>query len=329
MGAVVQEKEREAAGPSSRRAGNGGHAPVLLDAVLEGLAPRAEGLYVDATYGRGGHAQALFRALGRGELIVADRDPEAIAHARHHFADRPRCHVVQARLGELPEVLQSRGWAGRVAGVLVDLGVSSPQLDDAVRGFSFRHDGPLDMRMDPESGISAAELLQQLSQRELARILRRYGEEPQAGRIARAVVAAREAGAPPLRTRDLVALIEEAGVRGTPGRHAATRTFQALRIAVNDELGELERFLAGVIELLEPGGRLAVIAFHSLEDRLVKRFIRDASRVGDLPPSVPVVPVDLRPRLRPLGRARRADVAEVAANPRSRSAVLRLAERLS
>ncbi|MCG5527467.1 MULTISPECIES: 16S rRNA (cytosine(1402)-N(4))-methyltransferase RsmH [Halorhodospira] len=306
------------------------HRPVLYEAALEALAVRPDGCYVDATYGRGGHARGILERLGpRGQLWVADRDPEALAHARETLSDDPRCTVLGAELADLPRMLSGYGLTAGIDGLLADLGISSPQVDNPDRGFSFQRDGPLDMRMDPSSGESAAALLERLSVREIAGILRQLGEERHAGRIARAVVAAREAGEPPRTTLALARLVEQAVPRREPGRHPATRTFQALRIAVNDELGQLDRFLDGAIDLLAPGGRLAVIAFHSLEDRRVKRFIRRASSVGDLPPSVPVPPEGCQPRLRPLGRDLRAGDDEVAGNPRARSAVLRVAERLS
>ncbi len=304
------------------------HRPVMSARVIEGLAVRPGGIYVDATYGRGGHARAILSSLSSGRLIVADRDPTAVAHAAGALGSDPRCTVWRARLSELPSRLEDAGLAGRIDGLLADLGVSSPQLDDPERGFGFRRDGPLDMRMDQSAGESAADLLQRLPARELAGVLRRYGEERSARRIAEAVVAAREAGEPVRTTGELAALVEGVLGRPEPGKHPATRTFQALRIAVNDELGELDAFLDRVVGLLAPGGRLAVISFHSLEDRRVKRAIRNASRVGDLPPSVPVAPDRLRPRLKQLGRGERPTEREVAENPRARSAVFRLAERL-
>lgn len=308
--------------------GREAHEPVLLARVLDALAVRPDGRYVDCTYGRGGHAAPLRAELDEGRLIVADRDPEAVAHARDRFADDPRVTVWRARLSGVPERLREEGWAGRVNGILADLGVSSPQLETPERGFGFRQEGPLDMRMEPDTGESALELLRRVDRRELTRILREFGEEREARRIAHALVAAREADALPETTRDLAGLVEAEVKAREPSRHPATRTFQALRIAVNRELEELERFLAEVIDLLAPGGRLVVIAFHSLEDRRVKRALRDASRVGDLPPSVPVAPEGLRPRLRLVGRAQHADEDEVRRNPRARSAVLRVAERL-
>lgn len=309
------------------------HEPVLRARVLEALQPEAGSVCVDGTYGRGGHARVLLEAIGDGTLIAADRDPDAIAHAQACWGADPRVQIWQAPLSTLPERLIQAGYAGRVDALLVDLGVSSPQLEDPERGFGFRQDGPLDMRMDPGQEETALSLLQRLDARALQRLIARYGEDRAAGRIARAIVAARDAGTLPGTTRELARLIEETvgrpPARRGPQRHPATLTFQALRIAVNGELDELDRFLAGVIDVLAPGGRLAVISFHSLEDRRVKRALRDASRAGDLPPSVPVAPEGLQPRLRLCGGAIRADDAEIQANPRARSAVLRVAERLT
>ncbi len=305
------------------------HRPVLYEAALEALAVRPRGVYVDATYGRGGHACGILAALGpQGQLIVADRDPEAVDHARQVLGADPRCTVLHSDLAGLPTALARAGVAGAVDGLLADLGISSPQVDSPERGFSFQRDGPLDMRMDPGTGESAAGLLARASVRELGGILRRLGEERHANRIARAIVAARDAGELPRTTHELARLVERAVPRREPGRHPATRTFQALRIAVNDELGQLGHFLEGAIDLLHPGGRLAVIAFHSLEDRRVKRFIRRSASVGDLPPSVPVPPEGCQPRLRTVGRPVQADAEEVSGNRRARSAVLRTAERL-
>lgn len=309
---------------------SGLHRPVLYDDVLQALAVRGDGCYVDATFGRGGHAAGILERLGpNARLWLLDRDPAAVAAARERFGADSRCHIVQASFGELPELARAAGLAGAVDGLLLDLGVSSPQLDDAERGFSFLRDGPLDMRMDPASGPSAAEWLARAPESEIRRVLRVYGEEPQAGRIARAVAEARRQGRAPQRTAELARLIEAAGVRREPGRHPATRAFQGIRIHINGELDALERLLAGLPALLAPGGRIAVISFHSLEDRRVKRALRDRSRVGDLPPGVPLPPPERRPTLRLVGGARHPGEAERAANPRARSAVLRVAERLA
>jgi 16S rRNA (cytosine1402-N4)-methyltransferase len=305
--------------------GGGEHAPVLMGQVLESLAIRADGCYVDATFGRGGHAGAILGRLGEeGKLLAIDRDPEASAAAARLFADDPRATFIQARFSELGQHVA----AGSVDGVLFDLGVSSPQLDAARRGFSFLRDGPLDMRMDPQSGESAAAFLAHAGEREIAMVIARLGEERHARRIARAIVAARETA--PLATTGRLAGIIAASVPGRePGRHPATRTFQALRIHVNDELGEIERALPQAVTALAAGGRLVVISFHSLEDRIVKRFMRSASREDPAWAGMPELPAAARPRLRLVGRAVFADEAEVRRNPRARSAVLRAAERIA
>ena len=305
--------------------GGGEHAPVLTGQVLDSLAIRADGCYVDATFGRGGHAGAILGRLGEeGKLLAIDRDPEARAAAARLFADDPRATFVQARFSELGQHVAG----GAVDGILFDLGVSSPQLDETRRGFSFLRDGPLDMRMDPQSGESAASFLARAGEREIAMLIARLGEERHARRIARAIVAAR-ATAPVVTTGRLAGIIAACVPGREPGRHPATRTFQALRIHVNDELGELERALPQAVAALAPGGRLVVISFHSLEDRIVKRFIRSASREDPAWAGMPELPAAARPRLRPVGRAVFADEAEVARNPRARSAVLRAAERLA
>jgi 16S rRNA (cytosine1402-N4)-methyltransferase len=304
--------------------GGGEHAPVLLEAALEALAIRADGFYVDATFGRGGHAGAILGRLGEeGKLLAIDRDPEAGAAAQRLFAGDARARYVQARFSELAQHVAARS----AHGILFDLGVSSPQLDDARRGFSFLRDGPLDMRMDPRTGESAAGFLARAGEREIATVISRYGEERHARRIARALVAAR-AEAPIAGTGRLAALVAGAVPGREPGRHPATRTFQAIRMHVNDELGELERALPQAVDALAPGGRLVVISFHSLEDRLVKRYLRNAAREAPEFAGLPELPPEARPKLALVGRARFAGEAEVAANPRARSAVLRVAERL-
>ena len=304
--------------------GGGEHAPVLRDAAIDSLAIRADGCYVDATFGRGGHAGEILGRLGEaGKLIAIDRDPDAAAAAAVLFAGDARARFVRAPFSEL---LQHAGPAG-ADGILFDLGVSSPQLDDARRGFSFMRDGPLDMRMDPHAGSSAAGFLAAADEREIATVIARLGEERHAKRIARAIVAARASGA--IETTGRLAGIVAAAVPGRePGRHPATRTFQALRIHVNDELGELERALPRAVEALKPGGRLVVISFHSLEDRIVKRFMRSGSREDPAFAGLPQLPAGARPRLKLVGRATFADETEVARNPRARSAVMRVAERL-
>ena len=307
------------------------HVPVMLDEVVEALAPCAGGVYVDCTFGCGGHARAVLDRVGpAGRAIVIDRDPRAAAAARSLARSDARVSAHHVRFGEVGDVVDAAGLTGRVDGMLMDLGVSSPQLDEPGRGFSFLHDGPLDMRMDPGAGVSAAEWLAGATGREIERVLRELGEERAARRIARGIVAERERGAPVASTRRLAAIVAGA-VRGGPGRarlHPATRTFQAIRLHVNDELGELERGLAAAPAVLAPGGRLVVLSFHSLEDRIVKRFMRDHGAAPALPRRLPVAGTG-RPAgtMTPLGRARRPREGEVAANPRARSAVLRVAER--
>ena len=272
---------------------------------------------------------ALISALDDSACVwLVDRDPAAIALARARHGDDRRCRILQANFATLGDHLRAAGLAGQVAGILLDLGVSSPQLDEPARGFSFLREGPLDMRMDNRSGETAADWLQQVDVSTLARILKEYGEERYARRIARAICAARDAAALPDTTTGLAELIATAVPRPEPGRHPATRSFQAIRIHLNDELGSLDRLLADVCGLLGPHGRLVVISFHSLEDRRVKRFINRHSQVGHLPPGAGVVPPEKRPTLRRIGRACRPADEEVRANPRARSATMRVAERL-
>ncbi len=292
------------------------------------LALRPDGFYVDATFGRGGHSGAILERLGpQGRLFALDRDPAAITHAREAFAGETRLSVVQAAFSRLAECAREWGILGRVHGLLLDLGVSSPQLDEAGRGFSFLRDGPLDMRMDPGQGESAAQWLARASVDEIAQVLRRYGEERFARRIARAIDAARREASIETTAR-LAEVVARAVPAREPGKHPATRTFQALRIQVNGELDELAAALPQALELLAPGGRLAVISFHSLEDRLVKRFLQQEARGDRFPPDLPVPASALSPTVRLVGKAVRPSAAEVAENPRARSAVLRVAERL-
>lgn len=304
------------------------HRPVLLSEAIEALAIVADGIYMDLTYGRGGHSTAIVQRLGpRGRLIVMDRDPEAIADAEHRFGSDPRVQIRRGAFGTCAAAAATLGVSGKVNGVLVDLGVSSAQLDDPDRGFSFRRDGPLDMRMDPDTGQSAAEWLASASEREIAQVLREYGEERYARRIARTIVEER-ALHPLTRTGQLHSLIARVVPDKEPGRDPATRSFQAIRIHINRELDEVERLLEGVIDVLAPGGRFVAIAFHSLEDRLIKRFIRKHARGDDLPLDLPVPDSARRPRLRAIGGAVHPSAAEVDSNPRARSAVMRAAEKL-
>ena len=305
------------------------HRPVLLEETVEALAVQPDGIYIDGTFGRGGHARAVLARLGpAGRLVGLDRDPAALMAARDLERIDPRFVAVQRPFGEIADAVAAVGVTGRVQGILLDLGVSSPQLDDPGRGFSFGSDGPLDMRMDPSRGRSAAQWLAAASQGEIARLLKEYAEERFAARIARAVVQQRTK-APLMTTGALAELVARVVPTREPGKHPATRTFQALRIQVNDELGELRRCLDQVCGLLAVAGRLAVISFHSLEDRVVKRFMRDESRGPRLPKGVPVTGDQASGRLRILGKPVRPSDAEVAINPRSRSAILRVAERLS
>ena len=306
------------------------HVPVLLGPVLDGLEIKTDGTYVDGTFGRGGHSGAVLERLGdSGKLIAIDRDPEAIASAPDELTEDPRFELVRGECAQLEELMEERSLDGAVDGIVFDLGVSSPQLDNARRGFSFLRDGPLDMRMDPDSGRSASEWLQAVEERELIRVLRQFGEEQNAPRIARHIVAARANG-PILRTHDLARVVSDA----IPARlrsqktHPATKTFQAIRIAVNRELEQLEAALSASVKVLSRGGRLCVISFHSLEDRIVKRFFRDASREPERYRGMPTVPAAYRPKLAIVGKPITADADEIDLNRRARSARLRIAERL-
>jgi 16S rRNA (cytosine1402-N4)-methyltransferase len=304
------------------------HRPVLLSEALEALAIVSGGICMDLTYGRGGHAAAILERLGpAGRLVVMDQDPEAIAAARERFGTDARVTVRHGSFSGAGAVAADLGIAGEVNGVLMDLGVSSTQLDDPRRGFSFMRDGPLDMRMDPGAGMSAADWLAHAREAEITQVLREYGEERFAKRIARAIVDGRQTQAI-LTTGQLRAIVARAVPSREPGKDPATRTFQAIRIHVNRELEVIEPCLAQVVDLLAPGGRLAVISFHSLEDRIVKRFIRRQARGDEFPRGLPIRDAERRPRLRAIGKAIHPDAAEVERNPRARSAVLRVAERM-
>ncbi|MGB5725796.1 MAG: 16S rRNA (cytosine(1402)-N(4))-methyltransferase RsmH [Thiogranum sp.] len=305
------------------------HRPVLLDQVLDALKIKSDGLYIDGTFGRGGHTAALLDRLGvQGQLLAFDKDPDALECAADRFRGESRLIMRHGSFGNLGTVVSELGWQGKVDGILLDLGVSSPQLDDAERGFSFLNEGPLDMRMNPQEGVSAGEWLAGASERDIADVLWRYGEERCSRRIARTIVATR--GDSPITTTSGLARLIAAAVPGRDfKKHPATRSFQAIRIFINHELEDLQSVLPQVVEVLAPGGRLAVISFHSLEDRIVKRFIRDQYRGPQLPPDLPVMPAEYMPRLKPVGKQIRADRIEVQINPRARSAVLRVAERLA
>ena len=296
--------------------------------MLAALAIQADGVYVDGTFGRGGHAAAILDELGpKGRLFAMDKDPEAVQSAKEQFGGDPRFEIQQGAFTMLSRAIAQRQLQGQVNGLLLDLGVSSPQLDDAGRGFSFSLDGPLDMRMDPAAGVSAAEWLQSASEKNIRSVLKTFGEERFAKRIAHAIVEQRDRE--PLRTTgQLAGLIAAAVPVHEQGKHPATRSFQAIRIHINRELDDIREVLQQSPDVLAPGGRLAVISFHSLEDRIVKRFIRDEYRGEQPPAEFPLAGMDYRPRLKPVGKAIRAGEAELQDNPRARSAVLRVAERL-
>jgi 16S rRNA (cytosine1402-N4)-methyltransferase len=304
------------------------HTPVLLSQVLAALNIRGSGVYLDATFGRGGHAGAILQNLiANGRLLCLDRDSAAIADARSRFAGDPRVTIVLAPFSSLAQCADLVEAGLEFDGILFDLGVSSPQLDDAVRGFSFMQDGPLDMRMTAGSGASAADVVNGASLNELIRIFRDYGEERLAPRIARAIVKDRESR-PFETTLQLAEMIGRVAHSRERHKHPATRVFQALRIYVNRELEELETALDAALTRLAPGGRLAVISFHSLEDRMVKQFMRRHSLADPMYAGLPDMPAHARPKLRLVGKAVQADENEISANPRARSARLRVAERL-
>ncbi len=301
----------------------------MLDEALEALHIDSGGIYVDGTFGRGGHSEAILRQLGpQGQLLSIDKDPEAVRMALNRFGSDTRFNIERGSFARLKEFVVQRAWSRQVSAVLLDLGVSSPQLEDARRGFSFQNDGPLDMRMDPDTGMSVAQWLAHAQEREIADVIKEFGEERFARRIARAIVEAR-AVAPILTTLQLTEIISAAVPRREPGKHPATRSFQALRIFINHELDDLSAALQQALDVLTAGGRLVVISFHSLEDRIVKQFFR-AQAVGDhFPRGLPVTADQMRPRLRLIGKARYPSEAEINANPRARSAVMRVAEKLA
>ena len=301
------------------------HAPVLLHEAVDGLNVEPSGTYVDCTFGRGGHSRLILARLGaHGRLIAIDRDPDAVAAAAEIHDSR--FTILHGSFAGLAQLLSTRG-IGQVQGILLDLGVSSPQLESAGRGFSFRREAPLDMRMDTTTGRTAAQWLAAASESEIREVIKTYGEERFAKQIAAAIVAARARGTLGT-TRELASLVAEAVPSREPRQDPATRTFQAIRIHVNQELEELSLVLPQCLELLAPRGRLAVISFHSLEDRIVKRFMREHSRADALPARLPVRARDLpQPKLKLIGRAQRPSDAEVITNARARSATLRIAER--
>jgi len=302
------------------------HEPVLRKEAVAALNIRPNGIYVDATFGRGGHARAILEQLGPdGRLLALDRDPQAVASAKRQFADEVRLTIVHGPFSMLGSAVAERGWRGSVNGILFDLGVSSPQLDDPGRGFSFRTEGPLDMRMDTTRGESAADWLTRAEEHEIADVLFHLGEERYARRIARAIVRVR-AEMPILTTKQLAEIVAGAVPTRERSKDPATRSFQAIRLHINRELDELRETLPQAMEALAPRGRLVVISFHSLEDRIVKHFLRAQQKGKELPPDLPVRHAEIQPRLNVIGKALRASADEVQRNPRARSAVLRVAE---
>ncbi|MGL4770249.1 MAG: 16S rRNA (cytosine(1402)-N(4))-methyltransferase RsmH [Plesiomonas shigelloides] len=305
------------------------HITVLLHEAVGGLAIRPDGIYIDGTFGRGGHSRLILSQLGpQGRLIAIDRDPQAIAEAA--TIDDPRFQIVHGPFSNVQQYVEELGLTGKIDGFLLDLGVSSPQLDDAERGFSFMRDGPLDMRMDPSSGFSAAEWLQKAEAEDIAWVLKTFGEERFAKRIARAIVE-RNQSEPMTRTRELAELVASASPVKEKHKHPATRTFQAIRIYINSELEEIERALDASLTILAPGGRLSVISFHSLEDRIVKRFIRRQSKGPEIPDGLPLTEAQLAggKKMLTIGKAIKPSEEEIEQNARSRSSVLRVAERMA
>lgn len=307
---------------------NSPHYSVLLDEAVNHLLIDKDGFYIDGTFGRGGHSALLLNSLGsNGHLMAIDKDPDAIAVAHKKFAEEKRFEIAHGSFAQMQEFVAERGKTGLVDGILLDLGVSSPQLDEAERGFSFMQDGPLDMRMNSSAGMTAADWVNSAEETEIARVLKEYGEERFAKRIARAIVESRQAKTI-TRTLQLARIVAEANPAWEKGKNPATRAFQGIRIHINNELADLEAVLDQSLSILKPGGRLVVISFHSLEDRLVKRFIRRQEKGQELPPGLPVTEDQLDKTMRSVGKAMKADASELAENIRSRSAVMRVAEKL-
>jgi 16S rRNA (cytosine1402-N4)-methyltransferase len=312
---------------SSLSGGKSRHKPVLLAEVIANLAIKKEGVYVDATFGRGGHALEILRLLGpKGLVLALDKDPEAVQAAR--LIKDKRFRVRQGSFTELQKWMEQLDLVGKVDGILLDLGVSSPQLDEPQRGFSFLREGPLDMRMDPSQGQDAASWINTASEKEIAKVLKEYGEEKFYKRIAAAIVRAREF-APVETTLALANIVAKANPRWEKHKHPATRAFQAIRIFINNELKELQACLQQCFEVLAVGGRLLTISFHSLEHRVIKEFIREYTKGADFPPEIPIKKEQLTVRLRCINGVIRAKDKEIAANPRARSAALRVMEKLS
>ncbi len=305
------------------------HVSVLLEETIDGLNIKPDGIYIDGTFGRGGHSGQVLKRLGEhGRLIAIDRDPQAIEAAKQ-YADDPRFQIVHGGFGQLGEYVEQLGLAGEIDGILLDLGVSSPQLDDAERGFSFLRDGPLDMRMDNSQGETAADWIARAEIEDMAWVFKTYGEERNARHIARCIAADREA-TPFLRTKELADLIARVSKSKERNKHPATRVFQAIRIYINSELEQIDQALEAGLKVLAPQGRFSIISFHSLEDRMVKRFIRRHSKAAEVPHGLPVTEEELNKSrtLKPIGKALKPSEAELEVNTRARSSVLRVAERL-
>ncbi|MCL1078903.1 16S rRNA (cytosine(1402)-N(4))-methyltransferase [Parashewanella spongiae] len=309
---------------------NYAHLSVLLNETVGGLNIKPDGIYIDGTFGRGGHSRIVLSQLGsHGRLIAIDRDPQAIEAAKQ-FSDDAKFCIVHGGFGQLEQYVHELNLVGKIDGVLLDLGVSSPQLDDAERGFSFLRDGPLDMRMDNSQGQTAAEWIARAEIEDMAWVFKTYGEEKNSRHIARCIAADREK-TPFLRTKDLADLIFRITKKKEKHKHPATRVFQAIRIYINSELEQIEQALQGAMNVLAPEGRLSVISFHSLEDRIVKRFIRRHSQAAEAPFGLPVTEAELNKnrKLKAVGKAQKPSDIEVEHNPRARSSVLRVAQRLS
>ena len=305
------------------------HQSVLLQQAVDALVTDESGFYIDGTFGRGGHSKRILEKLsGEGRLLVVDKDPEAISEAEKLKQQDSRLIVAHCSFAQIADLADNHGVSGNVSGVLLDLGVSSPQLDEAERGFSFSKDGPLDMRMNNAEGMTAQEWLASAREEEMARVFFEYGEERFSRRIARAIAEERKQTSI-TGTLQLAELVKQAHPAWEKHKHPATRVFQAIRIHINNELGELEQVLSSIVGILRTGGRMVVISFHSLEDRLVKQFINREQRGDDFPPDMPVTQAQLNPRLKRMGKQVRADVAEVSENVRARSAVLRVAEKIA